>query len=66
MGAHYEGSTFTGIRDAYSTYTMYKATKSEEEKAAMLQEINNQISIATLAVRTASNILSQSLLRDHL
>ena len=66
VGSHYEGSTFTGIRDAYSTYLNTHSTKSEQEILAMIQEIHNQISTATQAVRTASNILSQSLLHDHL
>ena len=64
--SHYERSTFSGIRDAYSTYTKTYSDKSEDERLAMIQEIHNQISAATQAVRTANNILSQSLLPSHL
>ena len=62
----YGGSTFSGIRDAYSMYMKTYSEKSEQERLAMIQEIHNQISTATQAVRSANNILSQSLLPSHL
>ena len=56
----YSGSTFTGIRDAFAAYK--KAVDAKEPDTDKLWNIvAKQISIATLAVQSASSLLSDEI-----
>ncbi len=52
----YEASTFTGIRDAFEHYDLAYGKDKKLE-----QDLDYQITIAILAVQTASNILIESI-----